>query len=66
MRNLTRFRSNFQSKHSLRSKFLETKLISDDINELIVTNRTILQQEQAVLDSFGSQKQSLLLRQMST
>ena len=66
MRNLTRFRSNFNAKHSLRSKFMETKLISNDINNLIATNRSILQQEQAVLDSFGVQKNSLHLRQLST
>jgi len=42
MRNLTRFRSNFLTRHSLRSKFLETQIISDDLGKLIQTNREIL------------------------
>jgi hypothetical protein len=49
MRNLTRFRQNFLTKHSLRSKFLDIQMVSDDVNKLIQTNRAILQQESDVL-----------------
>lgn len=42
MRELTRFREDFQAKHSLRSKFLKTKKISDQLGTLIQTNFDIL------------------------
>ena len=52
MRELTRFRSDFQEKYSLRSKFLRTLSISESLQDLIETNFDILKQEKKVLKVF--------------
>ena len=59
MRELTRFRSDFQEKYSIRSKFLRTLAISEQLQDLIETNFEILKQEKRVLKVFQQQKNSL-------
>jgi hypothetical protein len=45
MRELVRFRREFNECHSLRSKFIMTKTICSDINVLIKESQLILRQD---------------------
>lgn len=66
MRELTRFRDDFQDNYSLRSKFLKTANISDQLTNLISTNFDILKQEKKVLDIFKQQKSQLQYKRLGT
>lgn len=48
MRELARFRKEFDECHSLRSKLLMTKTICSDINILLKESRLILKQDQSM------------------
>ena len=62
MRELTRFRREFNECYSLRSKFIMTKTISTDINNILRINQNVLQQEKSIQDHFFKKKNELFYR----
>lgn len=62
MRELGRFRENFHDMYSLRSKFLKTKMISKQLDDLLAQNSVVLEQEKSVLAMFDKKKKNLLLK----
>lgn len=62
MRELGRFRENFHDMYSLRSKFLKTKMISKQLDDLLAQNSVVLEQEKSVLAMFDKKKKHLLLK----
>jgi hypothetical protein len=56
MRELIRFGEDFHETCSIRSKLVKTKLISKQLEELLVTNNQILNHEKQVLALFAKRK----------
>lgn len=56
MTELCRFRQDFGECHSMRSKFIQLKQVSLDIDHLNETNDEILQKDKNKLKSFQDQK----------
>lgn len=52
MRELTRFRREFNECHSLRSKLILTKTICKDVDKLIKLNQVIIDEDQKNLTQF--------------
>ena len=66
MRELVRFRSEFNECHSLRSKFLMTRSICTDINGMLDQNNSTLQSDDDMLRNFIQKKQRLAYRRQQT
>lgn len=66
MRELTRFRREFNECYSLRSKFIMTKTISMDITEILKLNKNVLKQEKDIQDHFFKKKNELMYRRQGT
>ena len=62
MRELTRFRKEFNECHSLRSKLILTKTICKDVNGLIKLNQEIIDDDQKYLTGFQNKKNNLFFR----
>ncbi len=62
MRELSRFRDDFHTMYSLRSKFIKTKNISNQLAELLKQNSEVLSQEKQVLAEFDRKKKQLMHR----
>jgi hypothetical protein len=56
MRELNRFRSDFNDCYSLRSKLKSTQKVSNDIGEFINTNAELLAEEKKTLVDFDMEK----------
>jgi len=52
MRELNRFRGDFNDCYSLRSKLITTQKVSKDIGKLITMNEDLLKSEKKVLNDF--------------
>ena len=52
MRELLRYRAEFNDCHSLRSKLILTNSICTDVNALIKVNGKIIRDEQRAMESF--------------
>jgi hypothetical protein len=66
MRELIRFGEDFHETCSIRSKLVKTKLISKQLEELLVTNNQILNHEKQVLSLFAKRKQKLKIKRENT
>lgn len=66
MRELTRFRREFNEIHSLRSKLILTNAICKDVTSMIKNNEQTITMDQAELDSFSSKKSRLTMRRQCT
>jgi hypothetical protein len=59
MRELNRFRGDFNDCYSLRSKLITTQKVSKDIGKLITMNEDLLKSEKKVLNDFKEQRHDL-------
>ena len=66
MRELTRFRKEFNECHSLRSKLILTKTICKDVDGLIDLNQEIIDEDQKYLTGFQNKKNNLFFRRQGT
>ena len=66
MRELIRFGEEFHETCSIRSKLVKTKMISKQLDDLLVTNTSILDHEQQVLNLFSSKMQWLKHKRENT
>ena len=66
MRELTRFRREFNEIHSLRSKMILTNAICKKVSKMIKFNEKTIHEDQASLNSFEAKKQKLYLRRQDT
>ena len=66
MRELTRFRREFNEIHSLRSKLILTNAICKKVGKMIKYNEKSNSEDRLSLNSFESKKQKLLLRRQDT
>ena len=62
MRELTRFRREFNEVHSLRSKILASSAICKQVTNLIKSNEKTIIDDLATLDVFSCKKQRLFMR----
>ena len=66
MRELTRFRREFNECHSLRSKLILTNAICKDVAQLISYNEQTILEDQQALDKFDMKKKNLISRRANT
>jgi hypothetical protein len=66
MRELIRFGEDFHETCSIRSKLVKTKMISKQLDDLLVTNTNILKHEKQVLGLFAEKRCTLGVQKQST
>lgn len=59
MRELNRFRSDFNDCYSLRSKLKQTQKVSNDIGDFISSNADLLNEEKKTLIDFNMEKSKI-------
>ena len=66
MRELTRFRREFNECHSLRSKLILSNSICKDVDKMIKFNEQTIQEDLNVLNRFEEKKNKLFFRRANT